>query len=704
MGERSRYATIFVQILLFSLMAALLGRLFYLQVAATEKYQDAALEIQSRNVVTPATRGMILDSSGKPLALNRVGLVITVDRSVLDKESDRGVASLKATAKTLKLPYEEVYGKTRLCGEKVDPALTGGARCWNGSRYQPIPIYVDASEEVALSIVEHAERYPGVSASPQGFRFYPGTEGVNAAHLLGYVGPVSEKELTDSSGVNQPRKYFLNEYLGKAGLEKVYDDALRGTPGVKTIVVDRRESATSVLKESRAIPGNHLVTSIDARLQAVVERELVAAIVRARSGTVDKKGARKADAGAAIVMDVKNGRILAMASYPTYDPNIWEQGITAKQAKDLFSAKSGVPALSRALQGTFAPASAFKVVSVAAAAKAGYDLNGTYDCPAEFQVGNRKFRNYESKGAGRISLEQGIAISCDTLWYQIAYNEWLKDGGLRPRKEPKDFFYKAAAAFHLGKRTGIDLPSESAGRLADRQWRIKWYERNKDFFCNYEKRAKKAQLTPYLIAIAKENCVDGAKIRAGDAVNFAIGQGDTTMTPLQMAQIYAAVANGGTMWKPTVGRAIITPKGELVSEIKPEKVGKLPVSKKTLAFLKKSLRAVVTSGTAKWRFEGMPIAISGKTGTGEVYGKNPDGSSKDTTSWFASYAPSDAPRYAVVMMISQGGTGSGTSGPSVRRIYEAIFGIQGQQVIPEQAIFPSAPPSQIPRRPVVDTP
>jgi penicillin-binding protein 2 len=469
---------------------------------------------------------------------------------------------------------------------------------------------------------------------------------------------------------------------------------------VKTIVVDRKESATSVMKDEKAVPGNHLVTSIDAKLQAVVERELLAAIIRARSGTVDKKGARKADAGAAVVMDVKNGRVLAIASYPTYDPNIWEQGITAKQARDLYSAKTGVPALSRALQGTFAPASAFKVVSVAAAAKAGYDLNGTYDCPAQFKVGNRVFRNYESKGAGRITMEKGIAISCDTLWYQIAYSEWLKDGGLRPKGNLNDYFYNAAAGFQLGKRTGIDLPSESAGRLADRKWRTSWYERNKDFFCNYEKRAKKAQLTPYLIAIAKENCVDGGKIRAGDAVNFAIGQGDTTMTPLQMAQIYAALANGGTMWKPMVGRAVITPSGELVEEFTPQKLGKLPVSKKTLTFLQKSLRSVVTTGTAKWRFDGMPIPVSGKTGTGEVYGKNLDGSSKDTTSWFASYAPSNAPQYAVVMMVSQGGTGSGTSGPSVRRIYEAIFGVQGSKVLQEEAIFPSAPPAQIPRRPV----
>jgi penicillin-binding protein 2 len=210
-------------------------------------------------------------------------------------------------------------------------------------------------------------------------------------------------------------------------------------------------------------------------------------------------------------------------------------------------------------------------------------------------------------------------------------------------------------------------------------------------------------LTPFLIAIAKENCVDGGKIRAGDAVNFAIGQGDTSMTPLQMAQIYAALANGGTLWKPSVGRAVITPSGDLVEEFKPQKVGKLPLTKKTLSFLQKSLRAVVTSGTAKWRFDGMPIPVSGKTGTGEVYGKNLDGSSKDTTSWFASYAPSNAPQYAVVMMVSQGGTGSGTSGPSVRRIYEAIFGVQGSKIVKEQAIFPSVPPAQIPRRPVVST-
>ena len=692
LSERSRLSLIVIQIFLFSLMIALSGRLFYLQVAAAPKYKTAALEIQSRNIVTPAIRGMILDSSGKPLAVNQVGLVITVDRSKIDGLKDKGESVLRKLARALKVDYPSIYGKTRLCGEKVSPELTGKARCWNGSRYQPIPVTLTATEDVALQIAEHSEIYFGVEASPQGFRFYPAPEGSNSAHVLGYVGPVSENDLLKE----RERPLYVNEVLGKAGLEYQYDDLLRGTPGVKTIVVDRREAATSVLKESAPISGDHLVTSIDAKLQSVVEQQLLAAIARARGGSVDKKGARKADSGAAIVMDVKTGRILAMASYPTYDPNIWENGISQQQASDLYSDAKSVPALSRALQGTFAPASTFKVISVVAADRAGYDLNGTYDCPAQFKVGNRIFNNYESKGVGRVKLEQGIAVSCDTLWYKIAFDQWIKDGGLKPKKNANNYFYAAAKDFRVGKKTGIDLPSESSGRLADRDWRAAWYERNKNYFCNYQKRASKSQLTPFLIAIAKENCIDGDKVRAGDAVNFAIGQGDTTMTPLQMAQMYSAIANGGTIWKPTVAWGIVTPAGEKVRVITPEKLGKLPITKRALNFLHKALRLVVTDGTAKWRFDGMPVAISAKTGTGEVYGKNLDGSFKDTTSWFASYGPTENPRYAVVMMVSQGGTGSGASGPSVRKIYEAIFGIEGSKIDNTKAIFPSGPPKVLP--------
>ncbi len=689
MSERSWRRLLVVQVLIVSMMVALLGRLYYIQVAAGPRYQAAALDNQSRDVVTPAVRGMILDDQGRPLAMNRTGLVIAVDRIALKKQKDGGKDLLTRLARIIGTTYDALVIRTSLCGAKGAPTVG----CWSGSPYQPIPITKSANPDMALQIIEHSEQFPGVTANPEGFRYYPGTDGVNAAHLLGYIGPVSDAEIASKrvTGLHQ------SDLVGKAGLEYQYDAELRGRSGVRQVVVDRTGRVTRTVRSTPAISGNHLVTSIDIRVQKVVEEQLAAAIARARAGAPgDRRGPHKADAGAAIVMDVTNGRIIAMASYPTYDPNIWENGLTYKQAKDLFSEATAVPALSRPIQGEFAPASTFKVVSLAAAAAAGYDLNAVYNCPSSLKIGNRVFNNFEGERAGRIPMRTAIAVSCDTVWYQIAYDMWVRDGGLRPKSNLSDYFFKAAKAFRIGQRTGIDLPSEASGRLADREWKTAWYAANKNFFCNYEKRAIPAQRTPMLIAIAKENCVDGMKIRAGDAVNFAIGQGDTVLTPIQMVQIYAALANGGTLWQPTLGRAILKPGGTLVRQIEPQKLGTIPMSRKTLAFTQDALRAVVTEGTAKYPFSGFPVSVSAKTGTGEVFGKNPDGSAKDTTSWLATYAPSEKPRYAVVMMVSQGGTGSLTSGPSVRKIYEALFGVKGSVVDPTAALLPNGPPAGLP--------
>jgi penicillin-binding protein 2 len=685
MNLRSRLSLLVIQIFIISLMVALLGRLFYLQVAAAPRYKDAALSIQSRDVVTPATRGLIVDSSGVPLALNKVGVAITVDRTKIDKQEDKGEAVLRSLAQLLGLNYADIYQRTRLCGELERGKRAG---CWTGSRFQPIPITKDADPTLALQIVERSDRFPGIDAQPIAIRSYPEIVGANAAHLLGYIGPLTDGDLAGDNG----RSYFRSESIGKAGLEIQYDEFLRGTPGIKTVIVDRKEAVTSTGKVTDPVGGNHLVTSIDVRLQAASEKALADAVARSRAGGF------RADGGAAVVMDIVTGRILALASYPTYDPNAFERGLTVKQASDLYSEQAGVPALSRALQGLFAPASTFKAVSLVAAANAGYDLNATYDCPGEYQVGTRAFQNFESKAQGRLSMTKAIAISCDTIWYKIAFAEWLKDGGLRPKANPNDYFFKAAEGFQIGKKTGIDLPSESSGRLANREWRNSWYEQNKDFYCNYKERASKAQQTAFLIELALENCLDGDKIRAGDAVNFSIGQGDTVITPLKLAQMYAAIGNGGTIWKPTVGKAIVTTDGQVIQTIEPEKLGTIPASKATIKFLKESLRAVVTGGTGTGAFAGFPIAVSGKTGTAQVFGKNANGTLKSDTSWFASYAPSDKPRFAVVMMVSQGGFGASSSGVGVRQIYETLFGVTGSTVVPGAAIYPEGkPPVKLPK-------
>ena len=685
MNNKSRLSLLVVQILIISLMTALFGRLFYLQVAAGPKYREAALSIQSRDVVAPATRGLIVDGYGVPLAMNKAGLAITIDRIAIDKLEDKGVGVMKRLAALLNLKYEDVYQNTRLCGELPKGKKAG---CWQGSRYQPIPITKSADPDIALQIVERSDAFPGVDAQPVAIRSYPSYLDVNAAHVLGYVGPLTESDLLESNG----KQYFRSETIGKTGLEIQYDSFLRGEPGIRTVIVDRKESITRESQNTKPVPGDHLVTSLDVRLQAATEKALKDAVLRGRANGYTS------DSGAAIVMDVKTGQILALASYPTYDPNSWEKGLTVQQASDLFSEKKSVPALNRAIQGLFAPASTFKVVSVVAAADAGYDINANYDCPSQVQVGTRAFQNFDSKNQGRMDMKKAIAVSCDTIWYQIAFDEWLRDGGLKPKSNPKDYFFKAAQAFDITEKVGIDLPSESRSRLADRAYKKRWHDQNKDFYCNYKDRATKAQQTPFLLQLAAENCVDGDKIRAGDAVNFSIGQGDTVVTPLKLTQMYAAIANGGTIWQASIAKAVVKTDGTVVETFTPAKLGTLDVEASTIKFLQQSLREVVVSGTGAGVFAGFPIEISGKTGTGQVFGKNPDGSLKDDTSWFASYAPSDNPRYAVVMMVGQGGFGASTSGVGVRQIYEALFGVSGNKIIPGAALFPEGkPPMQLPK-------
>ena len=681
MSQRSKISLIVFQSLVFSLLFALFGRLFYLQVLESGRYKEAAISIQSRDIVTPAIRGAISDINGSPLVVDLPGLVVFIDRSTLDKQSDKGATVLRRTAALFNLEYADIYQRTRLCGELP---VNNRAGCWNGTRYQPIPLVGGASQDVALKIMENSDQFAGVNVASIPIRSYPSLEGENISHVLGYVGSVTDEDLKNSS-----KNYYRSEVVGKTGLETQYNEYLRGTPGVRTFLVNRKEVVTKESKNIQAIAGNNLVTNIDAKLQSGVERALEAAVKRARASGY------RGDSGAAVVLEIKTGRVLAMASYPTYEPEIWQKGLTVKQAEDLFSEVKGVPALSRPLQGLFAPASTFKSVSVVAAANAGYPLDGSYNCPASVEIGNRTFNNFDSVAAGRLKLDVGLAISCDSLWYQIAYDEWVRDGGLKPKSKTNDYFFNAAKAFGVGKVTGIDLPSELSGRLPNRTWKQNWFEQNKDFYCNYQQRAKKQDLTRYLIEIARENCLDGNKVRAGDAVNFSIGQGDTLVTPIRLAQMYAAIANNGTYYKPQVARAVVDTDGKVIKEFKPEVADVIKEEQSTWDFLHRALRMVVTRGTAGSVFSGFPVAVSGKTGTAQVFGKNPNGSAKDDTSWFASYGPTNDPQYAVVMMVSQGGFGASTSGIGVKDIYTTLFGVTGNKVDPEKVIFPNGVPSTI---------
>ncbi|MBT2446685.1 penicillin-binding protein 2 [Streptomyces sp. ISL-43] len=646
---------IMIQIVVFSLLLTLGGRLWYLQIRNGQEYTDEAKNNHTQQVVQPAVRGAILDSRGIPLADNETRMVVSASRTELSKMKDRGKQALTELAGVLGLVPQDVIDGVRLCDAKTPKP------CWNGSPYQPIPITDEATTDQVLEIREHAERFPGITAEPTALRRYAGPDGANTSQVLGYLSPVTDDEITKAKNSDSP--YLRSDQVGRSGLERTYDKELRGKAGITRYEVDNLGRVIGAGVSDKSQPGANIVTSIDSRVQAVAERELNNAMIEARKG-YDKNTRRnyEADSGAVVVMEAKTGRVVAMASNPTYDPNAWVGGISAKDYASLTDKESNYPLLNRAIQGQAAPGSIFKVVSSTAAVNAGYPFNARYGCPSSYSVGSQVFTNFESQGYGDITIGKALEVSCDTVYYAIADKEWKKDGGIKPKAQPGDWFFKTAHEFGLGKRTGIDLPSEVPGRVPDRQWKKDFFEANKAAWCRDGRKDGS-----YAEKIAYENCRQGNQLREGDAINYSIGQGDTLVTPIQMASVYAAIANGGTLHQPSIGKAVVSADGTSAKEIAPKEQGKLPMDAKLRDNIDGALADVATTGSAAWRFGGWPqkqIPMHAKTGTAEVQGKQ-------TTSWFASYTED----YSIVMTISQGGTGSGASGPAVRKIYEAMYGL-----------------------------
>ncbi|MFC5182990.1 penicillin-binding protein 2 [Actinomadura harenae] len=683
MTNRTHLRLIILYVTVGALLLVLMGRLWTMQVLEGRHYRQVAADNRTRDIVVPAVRGMILDDQGRALVRNRTALVVSADRTVLMRQKDRGRAVLTRLAGVLGTTYEDLVNKTRLCGPGIKRP------CWPGSPYQPIPVDDKVDAKRALQIMERQEDFPGVTAQVQAVRDYPRPGGANAAQTLGYLQPITQEELDKRKGL-KVTGYSGVDLIGRDGLEAAYDADLRGEPGFRRLLVDSQGRVTGTAQEKAATPGGNLVTSIDAGVQGAAEKAVQDAVKSARSQ------GKHADSGAAVVMDVQTGHVAALASYPTYDPSIWTGGISQDQYDALLGKKKGEPLISRATQGQFAPGSTFKISSVSAAVADGYDLHGTYSCPGSYDVGNRAFRNFEGESKGSMSLHEALVVSCDTVFYKFAYEEWLRDGGTKPKKNPADPMVKMARQWGFGKKTGIDLPSESAGRIPDRAWKTAYWDATKKADCKAAKdgypdlERSDPSRAAYLKAVAAENCAEGYVWRAGDAANFSVGQGDVLSTPLQLTRAYAALANGGRLVVPRIARAVVRADGTVVRRVPDPPAAKLPVDPKVLKYVRGGLDGVTKSGTAAGAFGGFDfktVDVAGKTGTAEVYGK-------DDTSWFASFAPVDNPRYAVVVMISQGGQGANAAAPAVRQIYEAMYGLGkgGKPMVGKDGRLPSELP------------
>ncbi|NYG58277.1 penicillin-binding protein 2 [Nocardioides daedukensis] len=672
----SRLRLIVVQALVFSLFVTLFARLWYLQVAGGEVYQAKAASQSVREIVLQPDRGLIVDAQGRPLVNNRSSWVVSIDRTTLGKlPAEERATLIRRVASVVEVSPESIRARLLNCGA---PESVSGT-CWNGSPYQPVPVANDVDPKVSLKIREQAEDYPGVLAQRESVRAYPRPYDVNAAHLLGYLSPITEGELDEAqtrldSSVNGASR------VGRAGVEKEYDAYLRGMPGYQRVEVNSMGMVMDEHSLDAGTPGSTVVTSLDARVQSVVEKQLKETIKTARATTDTVTGKKYvADSGAVVVMEAKTGRIVAMASEPTYDPGVWVNGISQKELTRLYSEKAGTPLLSRATQGQFAPGSTWKPMMTAGAMTNGYGKDTRLNCSSSFQVGNRAFKNYESGAYGSIGFDKALEVSCNTFFYRIGYDFWSRYGRDVSDVNAKDPLVAEAKEFGFGAETGIDIPGEAPGRIADRKWKKQYYESQKDYYCDLAKNPPK-DASAFLKKFSREFCIEGFAYRAGDAVNFSIGQGDTIVTPLQLARAYGAFSNGGTLYEPRVAKAIVDAEGKLVKEFEPTVQAEVDVPKGVLGYIDESLKGVTRQGTMSWRMGGFPldeVPIRSKTGSAEVYGKQ-------STSWVASYSDD----YVVVMMVSQGGTGSGTSGPAVRKIWETLYGVKEETVDPKRAAIP----------------
>lgn len=693
MTDRSSLRLFAFRVLIISMVVTLGARLYYLQVLGKDKVLQTAANQHVREVTVPAARGAIVDDLGRPLVRNRSSLVVTVNRSELVGTADGGKAVLARLAPVVGIPAGQIAKMITPCAKGVPKP------CWRGSPYQPVPIRTDTTPAVVLRISEHAEDYPGVQAQVETLREYPHT--TMAAHTLGYVGPITQEELDNAAAAGN-NSHQLDDLVGRSGLEQQYDDALRGTDGIQRALVDNQGTVTGIASQTAPTPGSTLVTSLDTNLQAVVEKALADEIATRRSQFDSKSGRNfAAPSGALLVIDPNTGRVLALASYPTYDPTVFVGGISQTQLEALTGSAAGAPLVSRAVAGQFAPGSTFKLVSTSADVMGGLgSLAGEYACPPNLKVGNQLKTNYDSESlSGPVDFRTALAFSCDTFFYQFAMNAWYADQAkVANGQRPSELQQAMAQAYGFGSDPGIDLPSgeQTAGQIVDRAFLQQRWEQNKAQYCANAKRGypdvADATRRSFLTALAQENCTDGWRFTIGEAADQAIGQGETTVSPLQLAMAYAALINGGKLYQPTIGQAIVGPDGTVVRTIAPKLVRTVPVRPNILNYIKSSLvfgQSLSVSGQTA--FTGFPLdkyPIAGKTGTAEVFGKQ-------DTSWFASWAPANHPKYVVVGMMEQAGLGSQAAAPMVRKVYEGLFGVGRPPVYPG-ARTPTAVPKITP--------
>lgn len=479
---------------------------------------------------------------------------------------------------------------------------------------------------------EKLQDLPGVIVERVSIRDY--VYGPLASHTLGYVGAISAEELQAFG----EKGYRGDDYVGKTGLERYYEDYLRGQDGREQIEVDSWSRKVRTLGIHSPLPGANLYVNFDLKLQAKVEEVLEQTLNDLREKAEnDPKSKGGPKGGAVIVMDPSNGKILAMTSKPNFDLNLFAGGISVEDLHQL-SNDPYDPFTNRAISFDQPPGSIFKLVSAGMMLEEGLINKDTivHDKDGRYWIGQWKYDNWARKsrgGSGDLTIEDAIAESNNVFFYKIAHDlykrEYSKNGSAGTGLVQAEY----ARAFGLGQKTGIDLPLEKEGVVPDAEW------------------ARQVHNSIWL---------------PGYSVLMSIGQWDLRTTPLQLINYLSAVANGGKLYRPTVVDRVESYDGMLIKKNEPEVIGQLPVSKKNLEIIKSGMVAVTTRGTAKKYFEDIPIKVAGKTGTAQT------DTNKANQGWFAGFAPADKPQIAILVFLEDGESSSYTL-PIVTEILRYYF-------------------------------
>jgi len=598
---RSRVVVVSAFILLAFLLLVL--RLFYLQIIRYEDLNEQAENNRTAIVPIVPNRGVIMDRNGIVLATNY------------------SAYTLEITPAKVVMPLEEVIDQ--LAGV-IDIQSRDKRRfkklMTESKSFESVPIRTRLSDEEVARFAAQRFRFPGVEIRARLFRNYPYNQ--LASHVIGYIGRINTSEKAKIEESEDAGNYRGTDYIGKLGVEQSYEVQLHGTTGVQEMETSAGGRAVRRLNSSQAVPGNSVVLSIDIKLQKLVE---------------DLYGNRR---GALVALDPKTGEILAFVSKPTFDPNLFVDGIDFENWQAL-NESMDKPLLNRALRGTYPPGSTYKPFMALAALQTGKrSEKALISDPGFFMFGNHRFRDDKEGGHGMVDMYKSIVESCDTYYYTLA-----RDMGV-------DLMYEQMKPLGFGQITGIDILGESRGVLPSTEWKRTTYKR-----------------------------ADQQRWYSGETISLGIGQGYNSFTMLQIAHAMGTVANNGLKMKPHLVREVLDVETKVATPVAKEPVGQLPLSVENLEIIKRGMIGVNLEGTSATSFVGAPYVSAGKTGTAQVYTVKQNEKYNASTidermrdhALFVAFAPADDPKVALAMVVENAGFGAQNAAPIARRVFDFVL-------------------------------